>query len=123
MLITGYTQQGKGHEATNSFELMQMEGINPDASTLSCILKACGSTKYLGKGEEIHKEIIRRGLLENDAVVGTALVDMYAACGALMTAHKVLDELPIPEVSSWKALFAGYSAHGRSNKALMCLNG
>ena len=75
VLITGYTQQGKGHEATNSFELMQMEGINPDASTLSCILKACGSTKYLGKGEEIHKEIIRRGLLENDALIGTALVD------------------------------------------------
>ena len=42
-LIWGYIQQGQSHDALNCFDLMQCEGISPDATTFTCILKACGA--------------------------------------------------------------------------------
>ena len=39
-------------------------------------------------------------------VIGSALVDMYAKCGALVKAQKVLEELPVHDVVAWSALIA-----------------
>ena len=37
-LISGYTHEGKGHEALNCFEQMQCEGLSPDVVTFTNIL-------------------------------------------------------------------------------------
>ena len=47
------------------------------------------------QGEEIHKEIINKGMLRDDIVLGT-----YARCGALPTAEQVLEELCVMNVVS-----------------------
>eukprot|EP00250_Pteridium_aquilinum_P022500 c25392_g4_i4 orf=1-273(+) len=62
-LIAGYAQRGQGEHALNCYERMQREGILPDAVTYACILKACGSIGAAEKGEEIHTEVHRQGLL------------------------------------------------------------
>ena len=36
---------------------------------------------------KIHDEIAKEGLLTKVVVLGTALVDMYAKCGALLISH------------------------------------
>ena len=59
-LIAGYSRKGHGHEALNCFERMQSEGLSPDEITLTCILKACGSTQSLDKGKQIHEFIVTR---------------------------------------------------------------
>ena len=46
---------------------------------------------------------------------------MYAKCGFLAKAQKVLEELPIRDTFSWNALIAGYAEEGHSNKVLECL--
>ena len=119
-LITGYNQQEQCQQAIMCFEQMQREGFSPDSVTFSCILKACASIGDIDKGKQIHNEIVSMGLLENNAVLGTALVDMYAKCGVLSKAQKLLRELSIRDIISWSALIGGYAQHGHGHEALEC---
>jgi pentatricopeptide repeat protein len=73
-------------------------------------------------GEELHAEIAagRDDLLENDAVLGNAVVDMYAKCGALAKARSVFDRLPTKNAIAWTSLISGYARHGLCAEALSC---
>ncbi|KAI5081275.1 hypothetical protein GOP47_0004458 [Adiantum capillus-veneris] len=120
-LIAGYVQQGQAHESFTCYECMRRsDGLVPDAITYSCILKACGITKEVEKGIQIHDEILYRRLLGKNVVLGTALVDMYAKCGKLRKARHVLDDLPIRDAICWNALIAGHISQGQGAEALDC---
>ncbi|KAI5081354.1 hypothetical protein GOP47_0004537, partial [Adiantum capillus-veneris] len=119
-LITGYAQQGQGQKALDCFQRMRSEGISPDAITYACILKACGTTQGADMGKRIHEDVVSQGLLKENVVLGTALVDMYAKCGVLQKAQKVLEELPVLNVVSWNALIGGYTQQGQGQEALCC---
>lgn len=119
-LLVGYSQHGHGEKAVNCFEQMQHGGQYPNAFTLACILKACGSIGALGKGQEVHAHIVRERLLDTDFVIGNALVDMYAKCGSLEKAQEVFDELPYQDIVSWTALIGGYVQHYHGEKAFSC---
>ncbi|KAH7295758.1 hypothetical protein KP509_27G064300 [Ceratopteris richardii] len=119
-LIAGYTQQGFGDEALKCFELMQHEGLTPNAVTFTLLIRACGSIGAADKGEQIHKEVANRGLLEDDLLLVTALVDMYAKCGELSKAYEVLQEASSSDVVSWSALISGYAQQGKGEEALKC---
>ena len=67
------------------------------------------------QGEEIHKEIINKGMLRDDIVLGT-----YARCGALPKAEQVLEELCVMNVVSWNALISGFAQQGRGEEAVEC---
>ncbi|KAI5078004.1 hypothetical protein GOP47_0007828 [Adiantum capillus-veneris] len=119
-LITGYAQQGKEEQALHCFERMQDKGLTPDAVTYASILKACGAIGAAEKGHEIHDMVKEQGLLQNDMVLGTALVYMYAKCGALVKAQQVLQELPARNANSWTALITGYAQQGKGHDVLSC---
>ena len=119
-LIGGYAQHGYGDEALDSFEQMKAGGISPNAITFVCILKACGIVGDIAKGQEIHVDIVSKGLLGEDTMVGNALIDMYAKCGVVLKAQEVFDKLPIRDTVSWNALIAGYVQHGHMKKAIEC---
>ena len=120
-VIAGYAQHGQLHEALDCFRKMRSEGLYPNAITFVCLLKACGSAGALNKGEQIHDEIVSRCLLEKDIVLGNALVDMYAKCGVLSKAEKVLEALPVRNVISWSTLIMGHAQHGQCHEALNCI--
>ena len=119
-LISGYAHRGRSHDALNCFEQMRSEGLSPDGVTFTCILKACANVGDVSKGKLIHDEVIRKGLLYRNVVLGTALVDMYAKCGLLVKAHEVLKELHIRDAVAWSALIAGYAQHEQGHEALQC---
>ena len=85
------------------------------------LLKDCTKKKDLQQGTKLHADIIKRGLLEKNPYLATTLINMYAKCGVLAKAQKVLEELPIRDTFSWNALIAGYAEEGHSNKVLECL--
>mgnify|MGYP000668626338 CR=1 FL=1 len=116
-LIAGFVQYEQYDEAFSCLDKMRSEGPAPDALTFSSILKACGSVRYIDKGKQIHDEIIRKGLLEKNIVLGTALVDMYAKCGEIAKAREMLRDLPIQDVVSWSALISGYAQLGKDEIA------
>ncbi|KAH7366424.1 hypothetical protein KP509_18G077400 [Ceratopteris richardii] len=119
-LIAGYAKHGQGQNALNCFEQMQSEGLSPNIVTFISILKACGSIRALDKGEQVHEEISRQGLLGKDCALGNALVDMYAKCGDLKKAQQVFEELPSRDVVTWSALISGYTQQGLGQNALDC---
>ncbi|KAI5066600.1 hypothetical protein GOP47_0019224 [Adiantum capillus-veneris] len=119
-LIAGYVKNGQGEEALICFQRMQSEGFFPDAITYTSLLQACGITGAVDRGKQIHDEIVRQGLLGKDVVLGNALVDMYAKCGALAQAQEALDNLSIRNIVSWSALITGYVEKGQGKEALNC---
>ena len=56
---------------------------------------------------------MNKRFLEKSVVLGNALVDMYAKCGALRKAQEVFDKLCIRDVVSWTVLIMGYSQLGK----------
>ena len=115
-----YAQHQQSNEAINCFASIEQEGLSPDEVTFACVLKACGNTRAIDKGKEIHEQIVTKGLLQKDRVIGTALVNMYAKCGALTKAQEVFEKLPLRDVVSWSALIAGYADEGLGHEALNC---
>ncbi|MCO5579085.1 hypothetical protein L7F22_032937 [Adiantum nelumboides] len=63
-------------------------------------------------------DIYRHTLLKKEVVVGNALVDMYAKCGVLQKAQKVLEELLVRDVISYNALIARYVEQGHGQEDL-----
>ncbi|KAI5054408.1 hypothetical protein GOP47_0030704 [Adiantum capillus-veneris] len=119
-LIAGYAQHGLGKEAVGCLQRMRSEGLSPNAITYACILKACGIIQEVDMGKKIHNEITSQGLLSKHAMLGDALVYMYAKCGVLTKAQEVFDELPIRGPVSRNALIAGYAQQGQGQEALDC---
>ena len=74
-LVDAYAKCGIFEDAT------AVIGLLPDANTLVSLLKDCGSVVVVGKGIQIHNEIV--GLLEDNIELGNALVDMYVKCSQL----------------------------------------
>jgi pentatricopeptide repeat protein len=119
-LITGYTQNGYGQEALACFMQAQQEGMLPDVVTFMSILKACCSMRSLNTGKEIHARIVHGGLLKKDVLIGTALVDMYAKCGALARAQGVFNEIGTADVVCWNVMIGVYIQYARFEEALCC---
>jgi pentatricopeptide repeat protein len=119
-LIAGYVDRGCGEEALLCFERMQLDHVAPDTITFSCILKACGSTRAMDKGRRIHGRIVAFGFLEEEHrdLIGSSLIDLYAKCELLGSAHRVFDALTARDVVTWTALIGGYAQRGEDEEAL-----
>jgi pentatricopeptide repeat protein len=119
-LMAGYAQHELGHETLGLFEEMRKAGIAPNTATLVYVLQACGSTRCLEMGEAIHAELERPGsYAERNAVLDTALLDMYAKCGKMRKAQEVFDAIRVRTAVSWNALIAGYARLGLDDEALL----
>ena len=97
-----------------------MKRMSKEDFNVVAFLKACAHKKDLCEGSRIHASIVRKGLLEKSPYLATTLISMYAKCGALLKAQKVLEELPTRNVISWNALISGYAQEGRVYEAFKC---
>jgi pentatricopeptide repeat protein len=120
-LITGYAKHGLSTKALECFRKMKDASVCPDVSTYLWILRSCIALECLEIGAEIHAQVRNEGLLRGEnAILGTALVDMYAKCGSLEKAQEAFDQLPVQNVMSWTSLIDGYSRNGLGEEALAC---
>ncbi|KAH7437149.1 hypothetical protein KP509_05G058700 [Ceratopteris richardii] len=117
-LIMGCAEQGHGEKALEYLSKMESKGLHPDAVTYVASLRACSCIGAIYVGIELHIEIERLVLSKENAVIGNALVDMYAKCGLLHFAAEVFDRLPIRDVVSWTTFVNGYVEHGSGDIAL-----
>jgi pentatricopeptide repeat protein len=95
---------------------MRFNGFTPNAITIVCCLKACTCIGATDRGEELHAEIERQGLLGRDLVLSNALLDMYAKCGLPGKAQQVFDRMSDRDVISWNSLITGYAQAGESKQ-------
>ena len=96
---------------------LKCDGILPNAMTFLCILKACTTVRVADKGKQIHDEIARQGLQQNDIVLGNVVVDMYVKCGTISKVQQVHNGLPSWDVVSWTAVIVGYVQVGHAKQA------
>lgn len=116
-IIDGYIKEGCFKEAMEVFHEMQREKIRPRQYLLPSVLTACANLGSLDQGRWIHS-YVERNSFHVDAVLGTALVDMYAKCGRLDMAWEVFEKMRVKEVSTWNAMIGGLSIHGRAEDAI-----
>ncbi|XP_010101867.2 pentatricopeptide repeat-containing protein At5g48910 [Morus notabilis] len=116
-ITNGYIKGGYFKEALEVFYLMQREGIGPRKFILSSVLAACANVGALDQGRWIHA-YVERNLIRVDAVLGTALLDMYAKCGRLDLAWEVFENMRWKETFTWNAMIGGLAMHGRAEDAV-----
>jgi pentatricopeptide repeat protein len=108
VIIVGYVQEEDEVEAFHLFRRMNLLGILPDEVSLASILSACASVRGLEQGKQVHCLSVKTGQ-ETKLYSGSSLIDMYAKCGAIDSAHKILACMPERSVVSMNALIAGYA--------------
>ncbi|KAL5561450.1 hypothetical protein UlMin_031197 [Ulmus minor] len=119
-MINGYVGCGGYKEALALFREMQMlevNGLRPNAFTSSSVLSACGRLGALEHGKWVHAYIDRCGMVI-DVVLGTALVDMYGKCGSIEKAKRVFNDMGDKDVMAWSAMISALALHGHAVECL-----
>ncbi|KAL6190044.1 hypothetical protein ACLB2K_036445 [Fragaria x ananassa] len=115
--VDKYAKCGMVEEAVALLRLMRLERTKPNSSTLVGLLSACAASGSLSVGRFI-MDYVEEEKLVLDAVLGTALVDMYAKCGFLDKALGIFESMENRDVKSWTAMISGYGVHGEAGNAL-----
>ncbi|KAL5707160.1 Pentatricopeptide repeat-containing protein eli1 [Ranunculus cassubicifolius] len=111
-IIHGHTLHGLHAEALTLYIQMLTHGANPNHFTFSSILKSCP----LRHGKSLHCQILKLGY-DCDVYVRTALVDVYARGGDVVSARQLFDTMPERNVVSLTAMITCYAKHGNVDEA------
>ncbi|XP_057968024.1 pentatricopeptide repeat-containing protein At3g29230-like [Malania oleifera] len=100
------------------FDRMKEGDVMPNEATLVSVLTACANLGRLDEGKWVHSYINNNRKIKPDVLLSTALLTMYAKCGAMDFASNVFKEMPEKSVVSWNSMIMGYGMHGHGKKAL-----
>ncbi|OVA15306.1 Pentatricopeptide repeat [Macleaya cordata] len=92
--------------------------VKPNEATLVSVLTASASLGSLDRGIWVHSYINENEKIEPDVLLSTALLTMYAKCGAMELAREVFDKMSERNVVSWNSMIIGYGIHGHCEKSL-----
>lgn len=116
-LISACVENLQFCDAVRCFVNMRDSGFEPDETTMVVLLSACTELGNLSFGKWVHAQIIEKQLMVN-CQLGTALVDMYAKCGALDFASSVFDRMLERNVWTYSAMILGLAQHGFAVEAI-----
>ncbi|KAI4386226.1 hypothetical protein MLD38_004176 [Melastoma candidum] len=117
-MISGYVAVGYYFEALDVFDEMKEVDVRPNAITLTSALSACSHLASLERGREIHHFVLKNRVLESNEVLMSALLDMYAKCGAIEAAHNVFEQMVKRDRISWTGIINAYGSSGHAPEAL-----
>ncbi|CAN6484632.1 unnamed protein product [Victoria cruziana] len=116
-IIGGYVRHGCLRESMKMYQNMKLAGGKPNFVTMITILAGIALTGLVSDGICIHHDIVEQGL-ELNAVLGTALVDMYGKCGYIEKAMEVFHAMTDKDVTTWSAMISSLALHGRGVDAI-----
>ncbi|KAL8475734.1 hypothetical protein ACS0TY_028409 [Phlomoides rotata] len=85
------------------------------------LIRSCARHSLLEEGQKLHGAAITTGLLILPQLfVGNVITQMYAACGDVISAHKLFDEIPdsYKDTVDWTSLMECYSRGGSALDAV-----
>ncbi|XP_011629038.2 pentatricopeptide repeat-containing protein At5g66520-like [Amborella trichopoda] len=116
-MISGYVKGNLPKRAFEACDEMLQVAAEPDEVTVASLLCACADTGALGLGRWLHDYIAKKGI-KLDAIVGTALIDMYAKCGSIERAEEVFGIMHEKNVLTWTAMMWGLAMCDRGESSL-----
>uniref|UniRef100_A0A1D1ZF14 Pentatricopeptide repeat-containing protein At4g13650 n=1 Tax=Anthurium amnicola TaxID=1678845 RepID=A0A1D1ZF14_9ARAE len=116
-MIAGYTQHEFYVEALETFEEMQIRGIQSDNIGLSSAISACTGILAIQQGLQVHAQAFVSGY-SKDISIGNALTNFYARCGRLRDAYSAFHAVETKDEISWNGLISGFSQSGLCEEAL-----
>ncbi|XP_010519391.1 PREDICTED: pentatricopeptide repeat-containing protein At3g09040, mitochondrial isoform X2 [Tarenaya hassleriana] len=117
-IISGYVQEEDEIEAFNLFKRMNLWGMLPDEPCLVSMLNACANIQGLHQGKQVHGISVKCGL-ETGLYTVSSLIDMYAKCGIIEDARRVLYSVPEWSVVAVNALIGGYSQNNLEKAVIL----
>lgn len=116
-MIAGYVHVGRSREALRLFDEMLSAGTTVGEATLVSVLTACAQIGALDRGKWVHWYVRSRGM-QMSVKLGTALVDMYSKCGAVVTAMEVFESMAERNVYTWTSAVSGLAMNGMGVECL-----
>ncbi|XP_024540887.1 pentatricopeptide repeat-containing protein At2g34400 isoform X1 [Selaginella moellendorffii] len=113
-LIAAY---GQHWEAIKTFELMNLEGVKPNATTLTSVLRACATVGAHEQGRRIHALVLAGPYAQNTTVLNAA-ASLYAKCSRVADASRVFSSIPCKDAVSWNAIVSAYAKQGLFRDAI-----
>ncbi|XP_022850166.1 pentatricopeptide repeat-containing protein At2g03880, mitochondrial-like [Olea europaea var. sylvestris] len=120
-LLSGFHDDEISNQGPKLFKHMLAEGFRPNMYTFISILRSCSSLLNVKFRKQVHAHVIKENF-EYDGYIGTALIDMYAKCGALEDVEVVFGRLDEKDIFAWTVLISSYSQADQGEKAACCFN-
>ncbi|XP_056167699.1 putative pentatricopeptide repeat-containing protein At3g23330 [Syzygium oleosum] len=118
-LLDSYVQNNYIEEAVRLFYQMMQSDVQPNHLTYAILAKLATDTLDVGLARLFHGQIFKVGL-ENDVIVGGALVDSYSKLGFLDDAFGIFQNLEEKDNVVCCTLLAGFHQSGDAEKGLNC---
>ncbi|KAH7856090.1 hypothetical protein Vadar_032597 [Vaccinium darrowii] len=118
-VICGCQLNGLAAKGLEQFSLLLLSRLSPNVYTLSIVLSICASISSLRHGKEVHGYILKQGLF-SEALLGNALIAMYAKSGVLDLCLRVFNSMIDKDTVSWNSLISAYAQHGDGKRAVWC---
>ncbi|XP_074277593.1 putative pentatricopeptide repeat-containing protein At3g23330 [Silene latifolia] len=120
-IISGFVKNGHFNDGLRLFREMVMAKVKPGCVSFSSIIPACSHLTTLRLGKQLHGYIVRCGF-EDNVLVASSLVDMYAKCGYIKIAKCIFSNMKVHDVVSWTAMIMGYAVNGHAHDAIFLFN-
>lgn len=117
-MIAGYSHGGFYEECKELYrEMLGSVDMRPNGVTVVSVLQACGQSRDLILGMEVHR-FVNENQVEMDIALCNAIIGFYAKCGSLDYAREVFEEMREKDEVSYGSLISGYMVHGFVNNAM-----
>lgn len=117
-MIAGYSQGGFYGECKELYkEMLGSVKLRPNAVTMVSVLQACGQSRDLIFGMEVHG-YVNETQMELDISLCNALIGFYAKCGSLDYARELFEEMSEKDEVTYGSMVSGYMVHGFVDNAI-----
>ncbi|MCO5611671.1 hypothetical protein L7F22_065926 [Adiantum nelumboides] len=115
-MIAVHAQFFQGNEAFQTFQQMQLEGIEADKISYLGLLSACSTLTDLNVGKMIHT-LVSNGEFKHDDAVVNAFINIYSKCGSVECAWITFESLPERGIAAWTSMITALADHGNTGRA------
>ena len=115
-IISAYSRFGDVEEALNLFSEMRGCGFRPTQFTLGGLLSCMALDLY--HSVQLQGLVIKNGLFDADAFVGTALLGLFGRHGCVEEAVLAFEDMPLKSLVTWNSMLSLFGHHGFVEKCM-----
>ncbi|KAA8539434.1 hypothetical protein F0562_026126 [Nyssa sinensis] len=116
-MMAGYAHNGCFCDILELVDHLKRENIKMNKVSAVSASLAAAEMRDLEKGKDIHDQAIQQRI-DDDILVATNLMTMYAKCGELVKVKQLFEGLQGRDLVAWSAVIAAFAQSGYPEEAL-----